>query len=51
MDYVSLSEIQWKLRHGLSEMAPDYLQFLQRIKEQTKKKIRNKTLGKKVRLK
>jgi len=36
MGHMSLSEIHWTLGHGLSEMAPDYLQFLQRIKKQTK---------------
>jgi len=35
MDYVQLSEIQWTSEHGLSEMTPNYLQFLQRIKKQT----------------
>jgi len=34
MGYVSLSEIHWTLGHRLSEMAPDYRQFLQRIKKQ-----------------
>lgn len=31
---MSLSEIHWTLGHRLSEMAPDYLQYLLRIKQQ-----------------
>ena len=38
MDYMSLWEIQYTFECGISEMAPDYLQFLQWIKKKEKKK-------------
>jgi hypothetical protein len=38
MGYMSLSEIHWTLGHALSELVPDYLQFLQRIRNKQNNK-------------